>query len=70
MIDLHCNPASLLNDRYLHEVHSPLLGLRHNSTDVLRCGDQDVLVIYYLVVEAVRIIERVLCVQQVRHLAF
>ena len=45
------------DDRYLHQINSPLLGLRRNSADVLRCGDQDVPVIDYLVVEAVRIIE-------------
>ena len=51
--------SSLLacDDRYLHQIYSPLLGLRRNSADVLRCGDQDVPVIDYLVVEAVRIIE-------------
>ena len=67
---LQTKPASRLNDRYLNEVHFPLLGLGHNSAYVLRCGDENVLVIDYLMVEAVRKIERVLRVQQVHHRAF
>ena len=51
--------SSLLacHDRYLHQINFPLLGLGRNPADVLRCGDQDVPVINYLVVEAVRTIE-------------
>ena len=43
--------------RYLHQINSALLGLGRNPSIVLRCGDQDVPVIDYLMVEAVRTIE-------------
>ena len=56
-------------DRYLHQINSAILGLGRNPADVLRCSDQDVPVLDYLV-EAVRIIELLLCVQQVHHREF